>query len=77
MAIFHSHIDRIRDQLKGGDLFFPKQLTPYAKTVLKEFDDIEKIYMRVQTDFAPIGLRFGQVILPNLSYEIRPHAGPG
>ncbi len=77
MSVFHSHVDSVRDQLKGGENFFPKQLTPYAQAVLKELDDIEKIYMRVQTDFAPIGLRFGQVILPNLSYEIRPHVGPG
>jgi hypothetical protein len=70
-------LDSIRDHIQGKSVFIPRNLVPYAKSALLEFDELEKMFMNIQTDFSPSGLRFGQVIVPNISYEIRPHAGPG
>ncbi len=77
MNLFHSHLDNIREHLLGKHMWIPRNLIPYAKSALAEFDELEKMFMNIQTEFSPVGLRFGQVIVPNISYEIRPHAGPG
>jgi hypothetical protein len=74
-----TYINLIRQQVMGGAKqdTFPANLMAYAKQSLREYDDTEKLYFRIQSDYAQSSLKSGQTLVPNFAYEIRPNIGMG
>eukprot|EP00475_Leptophrys_vorax_P023116 TRINITY_DN3151_c0_g1_i1.p1 TRINITY_DN3151_c0_g1~~TRINITY_DN3151_c0_g1_i1.p1 ORF type:complete len:704 (-),score=170.25 TRINITY_DN3151_c0_g1_i1:151-2262(-) len=71
-------INLIRQQVLGGKQeSFPPNLAAYAKQSLREYDDTEKLFYKIQSEYPTSALKSGQTLVPNFAYEIRPNIGLG
>lgn len=70
---FETLFYQIRDQLENKGQYFSPNLVVYAKKAVSELEKIQKLHRKLRKSAARY-LSANEILVPNFSFEIRPHS---